>query len=79
MLIAATPVTAWDGFEWQSGTSVNVDKGEKVREGQTITYFDYDKAEYHMADVESMRETASGVEIEVYDYDSGEYRTFDME
>lgn len=77
------PVTAQaaDGFDYQSGTYIEIEEGNLVEEGEEIEYFDYESREYRYGDVESVQpsDSGSGSEVEVYDPESGEYRTFEME
>ena len=70
---------AWDGYDYESGSYVEVEKGNLVREGEEIEYYDYDSGEYRTGDVESIESSGSGAEVEVYDHESGEYRTFEMD
>jgi hypothetical protein len=78
-LLFASPIFAWDGYDYERGTSVEIEKGNLVRPGQEIEFFDYDKGEYRYGDVESIQRHGSSVEVEVYDHDMGETRTFEME
>lgn len=78
-LFATVPAFAWDGYDTDTGGSVEVEKGNLVRTGRDIEIYDHESGEYRDVQVESMRSTGYGVEIEVYDYDAGEYRTFEME
>lgn len=75
------PITtlAWDGYDYESGNYVEIEKGNLVREGEEIEYYDYKSGEYRYADVENIESNGSGAEIEIYDHQSGEYRTFDMD
>lgn len=70
---------AWDGYDSEAGSDIEIEKGNLVRPGQEIEYFDYGSGEYKQADVESINRYGGSVEVEVYDSDSGEYRTFEME
>ena len=79
ILALTSPAAAWDGYDYESGNYVEIEKGQLVRPGREIEYFDYDKGEYRYGDVESIRDSGSSVEVEVYDQESGEYRTFEME
>ncbi len=78
-IIASTPTLAWDGYDWERGSFVEIGKGNLVRDGREIEYYDYGSGGYKWADVESIRSYGSSVEIEIYDHDSGEYRTFEMD
>jgi hypothetical protein len=70
---------AWDGVDAETGTAVEIDKGNLVREGNDIEIYDFDAGEYRDVTVESIRRSGSSVEVEIYDNDSGEYRTLEME
>lgn len=54
-------------------------KGNLVRPGREIEYYDHGSGEYRYGDVESINSCGSSVELEVYDYETGEYRTFEMD
>ncbi len=77
--LATLPAFAWDGYDYEKGTYVEIEKGQLVRSGRKIEFFDYEKGEYRSGDVEAIRRLGSRVEVEVYDQESGEYRTFDMD
>jgi len=81
LLIILSPFTAiaWDGYDYDKGSYVEIDKGNLVREGQDIEIYDYGTGEYKNVEVQSVRGSGSGTEVEVYDYDTGEYRTLDMD
>lgn len=70
---------AWDGYDYETGNYVEIDKGNLVREGEEIEYYDYESGEYRYGEVQDIQSSGSGAEVEVYDYESGEYRTFEME
>jgi pyruvate/2-oxoglutarate/acetoin dehydrogenase E1 component len=70
---------SWDGFDYEKGDYISIDKGNLVRSGNDIEIFDYGSGEYHDVTVESISRYGSGVELEVYDNDTGEYRTLDMD
>lgn len=81
LLLLPFTATAWDGYDYESGSSVEIDKGNLVREGEEIEIYDYETGEYKDVEVQSITGdgSGSGAEVEVYDYDTGEYRTLDME
>jgi len=72
-------VSAWDGYDYEQGTSVEIGSGNLVRPGQDIEIYDYGHDEYHDVEVQSITGSGSGAEVEVYDYGTGEYRTLEME
>lgn len=79
VIIMSSSVFAWDGYDYQKGNYIEIDKGNLVREGETIEIYDYNDGTYKDVDIESVNGSGSSVEIEVYDRQSGEYRTFEME
>ena len=66
---------SWDGYDYDSGSYIEIDKGNLVRPSRDIEIYDYSSGEYKDVEVQSI----TGSEVEVYDYDSGEYRTFEMD
>ena len=71
--------SAWDGYDYEKGSYVEIDKGNLVRPGQDIEIYDYGTGEYINVEVQSITGRGSGAEVEVYDYNTGEYRTLDMD
>ncbi|HCF9249932.1 TPA: DUF5334 family protein [Pseudomonas aeruginosa] len=47
---------AWDGYDYQNSTDVEIEKGNLARRGQEIDFYDYDydSGEYRLGDVEPM-------------------------
>ena len=79
LCMLSTPVIAWDGYDYATGSYIEIDKGNLVREGEDIEIYDYGTGEYKDVEVQNVDSFGSIVEVEVYDYDTGEYRTFEME
>lgn len=71
--------TAWDGYDYDKGSYVEIGKGNLVRPGQDIEIYDYGTGEYKDVEVQSIHKSGSGTEVEVYDSDTGEYRTLEMD
>lgn len=70
---------AWDGYDYQKGQFIEIEKGNLVRSGREIEVFDYSEG-YKTYEVESINSRAfGGAEIEVRDPGTGETRTFDMD
>lgn len=78
-LTLSVTAQAWDGVDNESGADIEIEKGNLVRPGESIEYYDYGAGEYRDADVESINRDSGSVEVEVYDNESGEYRTFEMD
>ena len=66
---------AWDGYDYDRGDYIEIEKGNLVRSGNDIEIYDYSTGTYKDVEVVSV----SSDEVEVYDYEADEYRTFDME
>jgi hypothetical protein len=77
--IFSSSASAWDGFDYEQGTHVEIGKGNLVRPGETVEIFDYSRGQYKEVEVQSIYGNGSGATVEVYDHDSDEYRTFDMD
>lgn len=78
-LLFISPALAWDGYDWDNGGYIEVERGNLVREGETIEIYDWDAGEYRDVEVEDINTYGGSVELEVYDTETGEYRTFDMD
>ena len=79
--LIASPSVAfadWSGFDYDSGTFVDITSGSLVRSGNDIEIFDYGSG-YKDVQVESIYRYGSSVEVEVYDYSTGQYRTLTMD
>jgi hypothetical protein len=79
VLLLPLSAWAWDGYDYESGTSVEIDKGNLVRRGKEIEFYDYNAGEYRTGEIESIRRSGRSVEVEVLDNETGEIRTFDMD
>lgn len=81
-IIAATllpaAANAWDGYDYDKGRFVEIERGNLVRQGREIEVYEYG-AGYKTFEVDSVRRSGSSVEIEVIDTETGESRTFDMD
>ena len=76
----AAACLAWDGYDWDSGSYVEIGKGNLVRSGRDIEIYDYGDGRYKDVEVQSIRKTYSGkVEVEVYDPQSHKTRTLEMD
>ncbi len=79
LLVVSASCFAWDGYDYDTGSYIEIDEGNLVRPGKEIEYYDYGSGEYKYGDVESINGYGSSVEVEIYDSDTGEYRTFEMD
>jgi pyruvate/2-oxoglutarate/acetoin dehydrogenase E1 component len=79
LLLSSSRIFAWDGYDYEKGTYVEIDKGNLVRAGKDIEIYDYSTGQYKDVEVQSIRGSGSSTEVEIYDYSTGEFRTLDME
>lgn len=81
LAFALTPClsNAWDGYDSETGSPVEIEKGNLVRKGSDIEYYDYNDGEYKSVEVQNIQRRGSTVEVEVYDNETGEYRILEME
>lgn len=79
--VALLPLSAfgWDGYDYETGSYIEISKGNLVRPGHTIEVYDYGEGEFKEYDVQSMRRVGANVELEVADVETGELRTFEMD
>lgn len=78
-LIFGTAAHAWTGTDSESGSSVEIEKGNLVRSSNDIEVYDYDTSQYRYVTVESITRYGSTVEIEVTDTETGETTTLEMD
>ena len=74
-LLCTSSAFAWDGFDYDTGSFIEIEQGNLVRTGNDIEIYDYGTGSYKDVEVQSV----GNGEVEVYDYESGAYRTFDMD
>ena len=81
MLLLAVPSISlgWDGYDYDSGNFVEIEKDNLVRSGRDIEIYDYGTGEYHDVHINDIDRYGSTVELDVYDYNTGKDRTFEME
>lgn len=70
--------SAWDGYDYEHGTYIEIEKGNLVRQGREIEIYEYGDG-YRQVEVDSVRRYGSRVEIEVIDSETGQARTFTMD
>ncbi len=70
---------AWEGVETESGNDVEIEKGNLVRSGESIEYYDHSEGEYKSVTVDDINRYGGTVEIEVTDDETGETLTLEME
>jgi len=79
LLLISPCALSWDGYDYEKGAFVEIQKGNKVRAGEEIQVYDYDKGEFIEVEVQSIRRTGRSVTVEVIDNETGDDRTFEMD
>ena len=79
LAVGSVPAKAWDGQDAETGASVEIEKGNLVRPGETIEYYDHDVGAYKEGEVQSIDGSGSSVDVEVQDPETGETRTLEMD
>ena len=69
---------AWDGTNSNTGSSVEIERGQLVRPGRTVEVYDSTEG-YKEYDVDSIRRSGRTVEIEATDSATGESSTLEMD
>lgn len=77
-LMLPTTAFSWDGYDYDSGSSIEIGKGNLVRQGKEIEFYDYGAGQYKSGEVQSVRSRGSKVEVEVIDSTTGQTRTLEM-
>lgn len=77
-LLVGTAASAWDGTDTGTGSIVEIEKGQTVRQGNEVEFFDYGTGSYRSLDVDSVRESGGSVEVEGTD-SSGNAITLEMD
>lgn len=65
----------WDGFDYDKGEYVEIEKGNLVRKYKDIEVYHYRDGSYHDEEVQGFY----GNELETYDYDTGEFHYYEMD
>ncbi|MDA9817939.1 DUF5334 family protein [Flavobacteriaceae bacterium] len=70
---------AWNGYDWKTGQVIEIGKGNLVRDGSMIEFYDWNDNEFHNARVIYIDDSSQGGELKVFDIDMEKDRIFDME
>jgi len=71
--LISSSALAWNGYDYDKGSYVEINKENLVREGRDIEIYDYGTGEYKDVEIQSITESGSGAEVEVYDYGTDSY------
>ena len=79
VFLMSPDVQAWDGYDFNKGSYVEIAEGNLVRSGNEIEFYDYASDENRSGEVESVTGYGSSLVVVIYDNNSGEYRALDMD
>ena len=73
--LSSSGLFGWDGYDYDAGEFVEVEKGNLVRKDEDIEVYHWDDGAYHDEEVQGF----DGKELETYDYSTGEYNSYEMD
>ena len=71
-------VFAWEGYDYQNKTSIDIGEGNLVREGYVIQFYETKSNNFRTAKIVYMQSVVSGTEIELIDLDNNQTHFFIM-
>jgi hypothetical protein len=71
-------VFAWEGYDYQNKTSIDISEGNLVREGYVIQFYETKSDNFRTAKIVYIQSVAMGTEIELIDLDNNQTRFFIM-
>ncbi len=71
-------VLAWEGYDYQNKTSIDIPTGNLVREGNIIQFYETKSDNFRSAKIIFMQSVAMGTEIELVDLENNKTRFFIM-
>lgn len=78
-LFGASQCYAWNGYDYDNKTEIEIGPGNTVREGLIIQFYDSKIDNFHTAKVLFMDQAPGGTRIQLQDLDSKKERTFIMQ
>lgn len=79
ILTLPLPAGAWDGKIRGTSEYVEIGRGQYVRNGEIIEYYNHDTGETHEAEVDSVDDGNGSTNVTVVDGDSGVKSVLEME
>ena len=74
-VVLCSSVYCWDGYDYDKGEYIEIEKGNLVRKHKEIEVFHYEDGCYHDEEVQGFNDN----ELETYDYDTGKYHYYEMD
>lgn len=77
-LFSVSPSYAWDGYDYNNKTAVEIGPGNLVREGRVIQFYDVKNNQFYTVKIITQNEIFHGTELVVEDVDTKKQRTLIM-
>ena len=77
-LFSFSPSFSWEGYDYNKGAYIEIEKGNLVRDGETIEFYEYGEG-YKTLNVDSIEKNGSYVYIIGTDSETSEEREFEMD
>lgn len=71
-------ILAWEGYDYQNKTSIDIGEGNLVREGYVIQYYETKSDNFRSAKIVNIQSITRATEIELIDLDNNMTRFFVM-
>jgi len=71
-------IFAWEGYDYQNKTSIDIGEGNLVREGYVIQYYETKSDNFRSAKIVNIQSITRATEIELIDLDNNMTRFFVM-
>lgn len=78
ILSSLNPCYAWEGYDYTSRSSIEIESGNLVREGLIIEFYDSADGNYHTGKVIFLDEDFNGASLTIEDYNQKKTRIFKM-
>jgi hypothetical protein len=70
---------AWSGYEVGNDNEIEIGKGNLVRDGEIIKFYDWEAGEDRRAEVRDVDDNSGGTDLELYDLKEEKVRFFRMD
>ena len=79
LFLAINHANAWDGYDYDNKTAIEIPEGNLVREGLVIQFYDSKIDNFRTAKILFVDGVAGGTRIQLMDLDKKKERTFIMQ
>ena len=79
VFLISAPAFAWDGVNVDTGSSITIDDGEAIAEGNDVQILDTNSATDRGVTITTIIQTDDAIELTVIDDISGDTETYDFD